>query len=260
MASRSKRPELVAIVGPTASGKTDLAIKVAKQFSGEIIAADSRTLYQNMDIGTAKPSNAQRQQVPHWGLDLVEPGERFTAFEFQQYASSKINDILRRQRLPILVGGSGLYIDAVIFDYGFVAQAGNSPTNPRHRLSGSYPKNKTLRGGVVMISLNPDKDELKRRITKRAKAIFQANVIGETKLLVDKYGEGKVTRTAGLVYKICLKVLNQEISQDEALKLFETADWQYARRQLTWFKRNQHINWFSDKTDALEFIESQLSK
>jgi tRNA dimethylallyltransferase len=112
---------LVAIVGPTASGKSALAMKIAKQFSGEIIAADSRTIYRGMDIGTAKPSKADQAAVPHWGLDLAEPGESYSAARFKEYALAKITDISSRGKLPILVGGTGLYIDAVLFDYKFPA-------------------------------------------------------------------------------------------------------------------------------------------
>ena len=110
---------LVVIVGPTASGKTSTAIELAESLGGEIICADSRTVYAGMDIGTAKPTPEERLRVPHWGLDLVEPGERFTAADFKRYAIDKINDIRARDKLPLLVGGTGLYIDGVVFDYQF---------------------------------------------------------------------------------------------------------------------------------------------
>src|SRR5690606_10027818 len=105
-----ERP-LVVIVGPTASGKSATAMCVAKEFNGEIICADSRTIYRGMDIGTAKPSKQDRTEVPHWGLDLVEPGELFTAADFKYYAQQKIAEIRARGRLPIVVGGTGLYVD-----------------------------------------------------------------------------------------------------------------------------------------------------
>ena len=99
---------LIVIVGPTASGKTSLAIKVAQQFSGEIISADSRAIYRGLDIGTAKPSMKERDGVVHWGFDLVNPGERFTVADFKRYADAKIVDIRLRGKVPILVGGTGL--------------------------------------------------------------------------------------------------------------------------------------------------------
>lgn len=123
MVARSKRPKLIVIVGPTASGKSSLAMRVAKTYGGEIIAADSRTVYKGMDIGTAKPSQSDQTKVPHWGLNLVSPGQRFTAHQFQKYANSKIKDIQKRGKLPILVGGTGLYMDAVLFGFGFLPDA-----------------------------------------------------------------------------------------------------------------------------------------
>ena len=110
---------LVVIVGPTASGKTGLAIELAEKYNGEIICADSRTIYRGMDIGTAKPTLKERQGVVHWGLDLVEPGEAFSAADFKAYADDKIANIRSREKVPFLVGGTGLYIDAVIFNYQF---------------------------------------------------------------------------------------------------------------------------------------------
>ena len=112
-------PPLVVIAGPTASGKTGLAISVAERFNGEIICADSRTIYRGMDVGTAKPTTDDRARVPHWGVDLVDPGDRFTAADFKEYANTKIADIRNRQKIPFLVGGTGLYIDSVIFDFQF---------------------------------------------------------------------------------------------------------------------------------------------
>ena len=108
---------LVVITGPTASGKTGLALELAKKYDGEIICADSRTIYRGMDIGTAKPTTIERATVPHHGLDLVEPGERFTAHDFQRIANEAIGDIRKRGHVPFLVGGTGLYIDAVVREY-----------------------------------------------------------------------------------------------------------------------------------------------
>ena len=110
---------LVVIVGPTASGKSALAISLAEKFGGEIICADSRTVYKGMDIGTAKPTVDEQARVPHWGLDLVEPGERFSAAKFKRYAIAKIDEIHSRGNIPFLVGGTGLYIDGILFDYEF---------------------------------------------------------------------------------------------------------------------------------------------
>jgi len=110
-----KTSPLVVVLGPTASGKSALAIKLALEFNGELICADSRTLYKGMDIGTAKPSKADQEAVPHHMLDIIEPSERYSAAAFQKRANELIEDIRQRGRRPILVGGTGLYIDAVNF-------------------------------------------------------------------------------------------------------------------------------------------------
>ena len=102
---------LVVIAGPTASGKTELAIRIAKKFNGEVISADSRAIYRGLDIGTAKPASEEQQGIPHWGIDIVDPGERFTAANFKVYAQRKISEIRLRGHLPIIAGGTGLYAE-----------------------------------------------------------------------------------------------------------------------------------------------------
>ena len=126
---------LIVIIGPTASGKTSLVIQLAKKYRGEIICADSRTVYCGMNIGTAKPSLGEQQGVSHWGLDLVDPGDSFSVSQFKDYACQKIKEIRSRGNIPFLVGGTGLYIDSVIFDFQF----GNSMENLP--ISAHYSKN-----------------------------------------------------------------------------------------------------------------------
>lgn len=122
MKSAIKAP-LIVITGPTASGKSGLALELAEELNGEIICADSRTIYKGMDIGTAKPTLAEQKRVRHWLIDMVEPGERFTAADFQKHALTAIDDIRLRSKIPFLVGGSGLYIDAVILGFNFASDA-----------------------------------------------------------------------------------------------------------------------------------------
>ena len=147
MAASNRRPKLIAIVGPTASGKSALALKIAKKYGGEIICADSRTIYKGMDIGTAKPTSADRQKVTHWGIDLVGPGERYSVHKFKGFAEDKIESIWKRDKLPIMVGGTGLYIDAVLFDYKF-SSSGRGP----------------LRQDAIIIGLMPSPEILRQRI------------------------------------------------------------------------------------------------
>ncbi|MEX0881619.1 MAG: tRNA (adenosine(37)-N6)-dimethylallyltransferase MiaA [Candidatus Saccharimonadales bacterium] len=292
MAAAASKPELIAVVGPTASGKSALAFKIAQKYNGEIISADSRSIYKGMDIGTAKPTSNDQRQVPHWGLDLVEPGQSYSAYEFKKYTKSKIQEIKNRGRLPILVGGTGLYIDSVLFDFGF--RAPPDPTrraeleklsveelqgiiheqglpmaknvqNPRHLIriietgGQAHQRRTKLEADVLLVGLLPPDEILKANIAKRAETLFDKGVIEETRRLIQAYGEKSLSGTAGIVYRIAIRVIRDEMNDEQAIELFKKADWQYARRQKTWFKRNPHIQWFSSVGVAYRFIEQTLS-
>lgn len=292
MATTPQKPKLIAIVGPTASGKSALAMKIAQEFNGEIITADSRTVYKGMDIGTAKPSKEDQTKVKHWGLDLAEPGQRFTAYQFKKYAEGAVADIQKRGKLPILVGGTGLYVDGVLFDFGFRSDADLRERQELEELTVeklqeiikqkgySMPENKQnkrylirtvetggqastkklgLDLGVVLVGLMPPSEGLKQRISKRAEKIFAKGALVETKDLADKHGEEAIARTGGIVYKICLELLYGSINYPEAIERFKKEDWQYARRQKTWFKRNKFIHWFEDPKQAYDFLANTLN-
>jgi tRNA dimethylallyltransferase len=267
-------------------------MRIANTYGGEIIAADSRTVYKGMDIGTAKSSRSDQKKVPHWGLDLIDPDQRFTAYQFQKYAKSKIKDIQQRDKLPILVGGTGLYIDAILFGFGFLPDADldnrtklgalnvlqlqkiienkgykmpiNSQ-NKRHLIRAIETEGKTgtknpqPMTGTIVIGIMPQDDDLKNRIDLRAEQLFTGGVIEETKKLVKEYGEKVLERSGGIVYKICLKLISGAINLEEAKELDKIADWQYARRQRTWFKRNPYIKWFADGDQAFRSISGQLN-
>ena len=284
---------LLAIVGPTASGKSGLAMKIAEKFNGEIIAADSRTIYKGMDIGTAKPTKEDQEHVKHHGLDLIEPGKKYNAAKFKKSAEDKIVSIQRRGKLPILVGGTGLYIDSVLFDYSFIGRK----LSIRHRLFYPWrsvewlqkmiarkdwpmPQNKfnrrhliatirrrgqvgtrstRIRPEVLVVGLLPPDEILRERIGKRAERIFKEGVIEETKRLIKIYGRRALQKNGGIVYQICLRVLKNELSQTQAIEIYKSKDWQYARRQKTWFKRNKSIKWFSDSSTAFDYLKSVLN-
>lgn len=252
--------ELLVIVGPTASGKSDLAMRLAKEFNGEIICADSRTVYRGMDIGTAKPSGAEQTEISHWGLDLVDPGQTFSAAKFKKYAQGAVTDIQNRGKLPILVGGTGLYVDSVLYDYQFSLTAGErDPINPRHlKKTNEAPRRGGLLGSVLLTGLMPSDEVLKERIASRAGQIFKQGIIEETKELLDKYGAQAVAGTAGIAYQVVLSLIRSEITQEEAIQQIAMKEWQYARRQKTWFKRNAHIKWFTSPDRAHKFIQQAL--
>ena len=284
---KAKLP-LVVIVGPTASGKTSLAIRLAKQYNGEIICADSRTIYRDMDIGTAKPTMAEREAVPHWGLDLVSPGETFSAAQFKEYALQKISEIRSRGRLPFLVGGTGLYIDAVIFDFQFGAppdptlrhelekrtvaelqyycsihniKLPENDKNKRHLIRAIEQKNKNnryefmIRDNNIVVGIATNKEILRTRIVLRSEQLFLNNVVSEAMLLARKYGWDNEAMT-GNVYPLVQEFLNKNITENELKRQFVIADWRLAKRQMTWLRRNPFIMWAT--LDSAEHYLSQL--
>lgn len=258
MATAAQRPELLIIIGPTASGKSDLALKIAQKFNGEIIAADSRTIYKGMDIGTAKPSKEEQKQIPHWGIDLVGPGGKFSAARFKKYAEEKIEDAQRRGKLPIIVGGTGLYIDSVLYGYQFSpAGSERDPINPRH-LKQPTIQNKKLRPGVIIIGLQPPDEVLKQRIAKRAENYFKTGLLEEIQALRRLHSQ-KAIESGGIAYKTASKLANGEITKTDSIELIKKDEWQYARRQRTWFKRNKFIRWFDSPDKAYQEVAKILN-
>jgi len=266
---------LIVIVGPTASGKTSLAIELAEKFGGEIICADSRTVYRGMDIGTAKPTGTDIARAPHWGLDLVDPGEYFSVAYFKKYALEKIDEIRGRGKIPFLVGGTGLYIDAVIFDYQFgdtvdVEQrellenmtieqlheycAENNILLPENEMNKRYVVRNIERNGSVLlrrdepinntiiVGITTDRDILRQRIGQRAEQIFDDRVVDEAKMLGEKYGWGSEAMK-GNIYPLIRSYINNIITYDEMKAKFIILDWRLAKRQLTWLRRNKFIKW-----------------
>lgn len=259
MATAAPKPKIIAIVGPTASGKSGLAMRIAKGFNGEIIAADSLTIYRNMDIGTAKPNKDEQKQISHWGLDIIGPGRRFTVADFKNYAKDKIADIHQRGKLSIIVGGTGLYIDSILYDYDFGPVGERDQLNPRHRLKGSYVRNKNLRSDVIIVGLMPRDEELKQKISRRVEAMLKAGLSEEARNLLQQYGREGLLAKARVAYGPVIEYLSGSIGVAEAREQLKTLHWQYARRQRTWFKRNPHIHWFGSAEDAYQFIAHTLS-
>lgn len=241
----AKLSPLVVIVGETASGKSSLAMQIAKQFNGEIICADSRTIYKAMDIGTAKPSKKDREEIKHYLLDIIEPNQRYSASLFKKDALEAISNIANRGKLPIMVGGTGLYVDAVLFDYSFSSgEQQKDSNNPRH-LSKSTQKNRgELRPNTLVIGLNRSRDELNIRIEERAKQMLEAGFINEVNTLVDKYGTDNEA-LSGIGYRTFAKYLRGDITLELAKAEFVKGDKSLAKRQRTWFKRNKSIHWIN---------------
>ena len=229
----------VVILGPTGSGKTGISIKIAKAVGGEIISADSRAIYQGMDIGTAKPTREEMQGVPHWGLDLVKPGERFTVADWKSYAEAKIKDIKSRDKVPIIVGGTGLYIDALIYDYHFKGPTGERIGDFEQK---SCSDRTEIKGDYLLIGIKWKPEALRSRLRQRIDQMFNEDLYNETKTLVRKYGWGSQAMKSD-IYEYAWQYLQGDLTLEEAKEKCFYEDWHLAKRQLTWFKRNKNIIW-----------------
>lgn len=291
MAPKSDNPPLVVVVGETASGKSSLSLKIAAQYGGEIICADSRTIYKGMDIASAKPTASERKLIPHHLLDIVQPDEAFSAAQFKSAALKAIADISHRKHLPIMVGGSGLYVDAVLFDFEFssapdmeerlrlqtmgldalhaeLARKGiplpENAKNPRHLVraietGGTSQKRGALRANTLVIGLAVDRDKLYERINHRVDNMFAQGLIEETKRLSAQYGwDAPALQAPG--YDVLREYIEGHITQSEARRLFAQSHRKLAKRQRTWFKRNKSIHWISKQAEAVDLVTTFLNK
>lgn len=236
---RAKSTPVIIVLGPTGSGKTGVSIKIAKAIDGEIISADSRAIYKGMDIGTAKPTKEEMDGVPHWGLDLVEPGERFTVADWKNYAQEKIEDIKARGKTPIIAGGTGLYIDALIYDYQFKGPTGHKIGDTEQK---SCSDRNTVKGEYLIIGIKTDPEELRTRLKQRIEQMFSPELYVETRKLVQKYGWNNQAMKSD-IYEYAYKYLSGELTLVQAKEQCFYEDWHLAKRQLTWFKRNKDIKW-----------------
>ncbi len=275
------------IVGPTASGKSALAMDLAKKLDGELICADSRTIYKGLDVATAKPTKTDRNEVVHWGLDLVEPNERYSAADFKTYATKCIADIQGRGKLPIIVGGTGLYIDGLLFDFNFgPAQdsqrrqeleslsteqlqtliTDNNIEMPENNKNKRYliraieqggvnrQKNEPMQGALV-IGLLPDRVVLDERINDRAAVMLQGG-LKEAEILFEAYGYDAPATSAPFFKAFAPHFISGK-STKECLERFVLNDRQLSKRQITWFKRNPGVKWFADAKAAYNFVRSK---
>ena len=227
------------ILGPTGSGKTGVSIEIAKAINGEIISADSRAIYKGMDIGTAKPTLEEMQGIPHYGLDLVEPGDRFTVSDWKQYAEAKIREIKARGKTPIIVGGTGLYIDALIYDYHFKGPTGAKIGDFEQK---TCSDRKEIKGGYLIIGIKWPTEVLRDRLNKRITQMFCPELYTEVKKLVQKYGWDNQAMKSD-IYEYAWQYLEGNLTLEEAKEKCFYEDWHLAKRQMTWFKRNPDIIW-----------------
>lgn len=273
--SRADSGPLVVIVGETASGKSALAVELAELLNGEIICADSWTVRREVNIGTAKPTIKEQERVPHHLLDIVGPCEDFTAAVFKRLAKKAINDITARGKLPIMVGGTGLYIDGVIYDFGFLPEGDRTAREALNALSnvelladikqrgielrgidirnkrrlirlietnGKQPTKQALRPNTAIIGLKVDQNSLRQRVTQRVQAMLTAGLQQEVKLLSETYGWGcEALKGVGYAQWKNFFEGRQTIEQTEQDIIRATLN--LAKRQRTWFERNNSIHW-----------------
>ncbi|HVI60575.1 MAG TPA: tRNA (adenosine(37)-N6)-dimethylallyltransferase MiaA, partial [Candidatus Saccharimonadales bacterium] len=268
---------LIVIIGETASGKSDLALRLAQQFNGEIICADSWTVRRGIDIGTAKPTAAERALVPHHLLDIAGPDEDFTAAVFKRLANEAIKDISRRGKLPIMVGGTGLYIDGVLYDYGFlpagdrrareelnelsveqllarIDQLGLDPGDVDRRnkrrlirlieTGGARPARAELRQNTRVIGLRTGREALKERIIVRTDAMLVAGLEAEVRRLAERYG-WQCEALKGVGYAQWRGYFDGSQTLAETRQKIIKATLDLAKRQRTWFRRNNCVQWFT---------------
>lgn len=254
MVARSIGP-LIVIVGPTASGKSALGLDLAEQFQGEIVCADSRTVYSDMNIGTAKPSTADQARVPHHLISVVRPDEPFTVADFKTQAEVAISDILARGHVPFLVGGSGLYIDAVLYDYQFSADAADrDPINPRHRVEGGSI-DKTIRDNTLVLGLDATKEQLEERIRSRITEMIDQGLVAEAEKLATKYGWDIESMKT---YRPLRSLIEGHDLVEEVVAKMVIKDRQLAKKQRTWFTRNKSIHWIAP-SQAHKLVKKFLS-
>jgi tRNA dimethylallyltransferase len=299
-------PLTVILLGPTGSGKTALSIALAERFDGEIVSCDSVAVYRGMNLGTAKPSDEDRAKVRHHLVDVVEPDHSFTAGEYSRSARATLREIASRGKLPIVTGGTGLYLRALVEglfsgperqvdlrerlqrsrrnhgsgwlhrllkrldpDSASRIHANDTPKliraievclAARKPMSQMLSRDPLTGFRLLRIGLNPPRQQLYARLDRRCAAMFAAGLIDETRGLLNRYGPVKALDSLG--YRQAVKVLRGELSEEDALKAAQQGHRNFAKRQMTWLRREQDVQWiegFGDESEtvrkATEFVE-----
>lgn len=299
-----KLPLLVVILGPTASGKTALSLMLAESLQGEVVSCDSVAVYREFEIGTAKPSPEERARVPHHLIDVVQPNQLFTAGDYSRLARQSLDGIHSRKHLPIVVGGTGLYLRALLEglfagpprseelrtrlrdranekgpaylhkllrrldpaaaeaihpnDAAKIIRAVEICITSRSRMTELWQQGHDPLTGfrILRVGLNPDRDALYERINLRAQQMFERGLIEETRDLIRRYGAA-ARPLESLGYKQAAQYLRGEFSLEQATALAQQAHRNYAKRQMTWFRREPDVHWFAGFGDD-SHVEQQI--
>jgi tRNA dimethylallyltransferase len=290
-------PQVIAIVGATATGKSAIGVRLAKKFKGEVISADSRQVYRNLNLGTGKITKKEMRGVPHHLLDVVSAQGDFNVDKFKTRAEVAMSQIMEKGALPFVVGGTGFYIDTLLLGL----ELPNVKANPKLRAElskkslprlmqilekldkvraktidsnnkvriiraieiaralGKVPALKSNpKYRVLWIGINLPPEVLKKKIDKRLKERIEKGMISEARALHRRGLSYKRMHALGLEYRDMAKFLKKEISQEEMIDKLKREIWQYAKRQNTWFKMNKKIKWFSPSDYTL--IEREVFK
>jgi len=287
------QPLLVVILGPTASGKTALSLHLAERLQGEIVSCDSVAVYRELEIGTAKPSQGERRRVPHHLIDIAGPEESVTAGDYSRLARQALGEIAARGHLPIVVGGSGLSLRALLEglfsgpprseellirlreraqgrgtdylhkllrridpaaaqtihanDVPKVVRALEVSISARTPMTGLWRQGRDALQGfrVLRVGLSPDREALYARINQRAQEMFSNGLLEETRVLVERYGSSAWPLNS-LGYKQAMQHLRGEISLEQAVLAAQQGHRNYAKRQMTWFRREPEVHWVTD--------------
>lgn len=296
----SSLPKLLVIIGPTASGKTALSLAVAKQWGGEIVSCDSVAVYREFEIGTAKPSREERATIPHHMIDLASPVESFTAGEYARQARAVLRGITSRERLPVVVGGTGLYLRALLdglfagpprsedlrarllarekkrgrghlhrilqrMDAASAASihANDTPKliraievclQERSKMSELWQKGRDPLTGfaIVRIGLDPDRTQLYDRINARCVEMFRRGLVKEARELLEQYPALLSVPNSplnALGYRQAVQLIRGELTEPEAIAAAQQAHRNYAKRQLTWFRKEPAVQWLQSFGD-----------
>ena len=334
MSIASRAPKLIVIVGPTASGKSDAAVEIAKKYNGEVISADSRQIYRGMDIGTGKvqlskatynkqlttnnhqPATSHQQPItsyykgiPHHLLNVASPKRTFTVARYRTLAERALKDIIRRGKTPIIAGGTGFYIDALLYDTAIpnvkpnrllrarfekktteelfrilktrdprrartidrhntrrliraleIIETTNAPVpappaSRRHTHSNILQNVEMSRKDVLILGIAPPNDILRKNITTRLHARMRQGMVREVRQLHKEGVSWKRLHDLGLEYRAVADYLQHRITKKELVTRLEKEIWRYAKRQMTWWRRNKDIQWVKNNKEAHAIIE-----
>ncbi len=293
------KPKIIVLVGPTASGKSDLAVHLAKKFNGEIISADSRQVYRGLNLGTGKITKREMCGVPHHLLDVVPPRQIFTVAHYQKLGKIAIKKILKRGKLPIIVGGTGQYVNALVNNSVLPAvkpdlklrlrldkltaavlfkrlqkldprRASNIDRHNKRRLVRALeiievtgkpvPKTESsIKYQVLSIGIKKSDQELKNLIHGRLRARIRKGLVKEVEKLHSSGLSWQRLDDLGLEYRWISRYLQNLMTKPEMLEKLETEIWRYSKRQMTWFKRDQDIRWVNKKDQALRLVKKFTS-